>query len=57
MARTQEERDRIVMKHLEQAYKLSRPPNWYGGRRENEAEAHILEAIIILNRQGTPTTI
>ena len=57
MARTQEEKDRIVMKHLEQAYKLSRPPNWYGGRRENEAEAHILEAIIILNRQGTPTTI
>ena len=61
MARTQGETDRIVMKHLEQAYKASRPSNseniMTGGRRDSEVEVAIVDAIIILHRQGTPTTI
>ena len=50
------ERDALVMRHLERAYRASCGHD-NKGRGDNKVEDAILEAIAILHRRGTRTTI
>ena len=50
------ERDALVMRHLERAYRASCSHD-HKGRGDNEVQDAILEAIAILNRRGTRATI
>ena len=57
-----QERKELVMRHLERAYRASRPrhlsaQDWTKQRGDDEVEQAILDAISKLHRQGVPVTI
>ena len=57
---TNGERNELVMRHLERAYRASHSGDskaFNKERGDNPVENVILEAIMILERYGTPTTI
>ena len=53
----QNERDKLVMRHLERAYKASHAGEAQILIQENKVQDAILDAISKLNRQGVETSI
>ena len=53
----QQERNELVMRHLERAYKANQGGGSYRPPPEREVSRAILDAILVLSRQGVSTTI
>lgn len=56
---TRAEQAQLVMRHLERAYRANRrnSKDWTKQRGDNELDRAILDAVSILVRQGTPSTL